>query len=59
MTPEKRVLLAIESAQDILAQYVAPGKRNAEETMAALLTVLDDDEVVQAVWDLDPKRAHE
>jgi hypothetical protein len=58
MTPEKRILLAIESAQDILAHYVAPGPRDAEKTIDALLNVLDDEEVVQAVLDMDPGRAH-
>lgn len=56
MSPEKRVLQAIESAQSILALYVAPGPRDPNATINALLTVLDDDEVVQAVLDL--KRAH-
>jgi len=56
MSPEKRVLHAVKSAQDILARYVEPGPRNAEETINALLDVLDDEEVVQAVLELD--RAH-
>jgi hypothetical protein len=36
MSPEKRVLQAIETAQNILARYVAPGPRNAEKTIDAL-----------------------
>jgi hypothetical protein len=44
MSPEKRILHAIESAQSILAHYVAPWPRDAEKTINALLNVLDDDE---------------
>jgi hypothetical protein len=57
MSPEKRVLQAIETAQGILARYVAPGPRNAEETIDALLNVLDDEDVVEAVRELSSKRA--
>jgi hypothetical protein len=46
--------MAVERAQDILAHYLEPGPRNAEETIAKLLDVLDDEEVVQAVWESDP-----
>jgi hypothetical protein len=56
MSPEKRVLQAIESAQTILALYLQPGPRDPKATINALLTVLDDDEVVQAVLNL--KCAH-
>jgi hypothetical protein len=57
MSPEKRILQAIESAQNILARYVEPGPRDPKATLNALLNVLDDDEVVQAVLDL--KRVYE
>jgi hypothetical protein len=56
MSPEKRVLQAIGSAQNILALYLQPGPRDPKATINALLTVLDDDEVVQAVLNL--KCAH-
>ena len=49
MSPEKRILHAIESAQSILAQYVAPGRRNPKQILDALLNVLDDEGVVEAV----------
>jgi hypothetical protein len=54
MNPEKRVLLAIESAQNILARYIEPevGPHDAEATIDALLTVLDDKDVVAAVREL-------
>ena len=51
------MLQAIETAQDILARHVAPGPRNAEETIDALLNVLDDEDVVEAVRELSSKRA--
>ena len=54
LSAEGTVLNAVERAQDILAHYVAPGPRDHEKTINALLQVLDDEEVVQAVWELDP-----
>ncbi|MCK1577750.1 hypothetical protein [Bradyrhizobium sp. 174] len=53
MSPEKRILLAIKSAQNILAQHVEPGGRDHKATIDALLTVLDDEEVVAAVQELE------
>lgn len=54
MPPEKRILLAIKSAQNILARHVEPGGPDAKATIDALLTVLDDEEVVEATQDLAP-----
>lgn len=51
MPPEKRVLLAIKSAQNILARHVEPGGLDEKGTIDALLAVLDDEHVVQAVED--------
>jgi hypothetical protein len=51
---EKRVLRAVEQAEEILARYVEPGARNCEKTINELLEVLDDRKVVSAVWDLNP-----
>lgn len=57
-SPEKQLLLAIQSAQNILARRVEPGGGPDDKaTIDALLTVLDDQEVVQAVLDLDRKLA--
>ncbi|MCP3395394.1 hypothetical protein NLM27_42505 [Bradyrhizobium sp. CCGB12] len=55
--PEKQLLLAIQSAQNILARHVEPGCPNEKVTIDALLAVLDDQEVVEAVQDLDRKLA--
>lgn len=52
MNPEKRILLAIKSAQNILAQHIEPGGPDAKATIDALLTVLDDEDVVEASRDI-------
>jgi hypothetical protein len=54
MRAEERMLRAVEQAQDVLARYVEPGPRDAEQTVNALMTILDDSNLVEAVWELDP-----
>ena len=54
MGAEERVLRAVEQAQDLLARYVEPGPRDAEKTVNDLMTILDDSDLVEAVWELDP-----
>ena len=54
MRAEERVLQAVEQAQNVLARYVEPGPRDPEQTISALMTILDDRELVKAVWELDP-----
>lgn len=49
---ERRLLLAVQSAQNILARHVEPGGLDQRATIDALLTVLDDEEVVDAVHEL-------
>jgi hypothetical protein len=39
MRAEERVLRAVEQAQDVLARYVEPGPRDAEQTVNALMTI--------------------
>ena len=55
MSAEQTVLSAVQRAQEILAHYVEPGTRDAEQTINQLMTVLDDSDLVKAVWELDPK----
>ena len=55
MRAEKRVLKSVQDAQRILGEYIAPGARNPEMAINDLLTILDDDKLVKAVWKLDPK----
>jgi hypothetical protein len=52
MPPEKLVLDAIEQAQRTLANYVEPGKRSCEATINELLSILDDEQIVEAVAQL-------
>ena len=54
MRAEERVLRAVEQAQDLLARYVEPGPRDAEKTVNDLMTILDDSDLVEAIWELDP-----
>lgn len=44
-----RVTRAVREAQAILARYVDPSSRDSEKTINDLLTVLDDERLVQAM----------
>jgi hypothetical protein len=48
-TDQQLILDAIEQAQRILAEYVAPGPRNPDGTMEQLIAVLARPELVAAV----------
>ena len=50
---EELTLYAIREAQLILADYIHPGARNAEKTINDLLSVLDRNNVLEAVDRLD------
>jgi hypothetical protein len=52
---EDTVLKATEDARRILAEYIAPGPRDAAQTVHRLLAVLDTEEVVRA---LDRMKRH-
>jgi hypothetical protein len=43
------VLRAVEDARRILGEYIAPGPRDATQTVERLLTVLDRDELLHAL----------
>jgi hypothetical protein len=49
LSDEELTLYAIREAQLILADYVHPGPRDPDQTINALLSVLDRDDVVEAV----------
>jgi hypothetical protein len=49
------ILDAMKRAQAELAAYVRPGDRNAELTIAKLVAILKNREVVQAINAVDPK----
>jgi hypothetical protein len=49
MTDQGLIIEAIEEAQRILGEYIAPGSRNDADTIKALLDVLDRRDVVAAL----------
>lgn|SRR4051812_25008942 len=54
-----RVTRAVKEAQAILARYVEPGPRDAENTINDLLAVLDDERLVQAMEEEDERQSHQ
>jgi len=54
-----RVTQAIKEAQAILARYVEPGLRDCQNTINDLLTVLDDERLVQGVEEEDERQSHQ
>jgi hypothetical protein len=53
MRAEEQVLRAVEQAQHVIATYVEPGPRDAEQTVNQLLAVLDTNELADAVQELN------
>jgi hypothetical protein len=53
---QETVLRAIEDARRILGEYIAPGPRDAFQTVERLLAVLDRDDVVHALDRLKGRR---
>lgn len=49
MTNDDKVRKALVEAQKILAAYIEPGRRDAEETVSRLITMLDDEDLVRAL----------
>ncbi|MFK4507041.1 hypothetical protein IQ17_01639 [Bradyrhizobium daqingense] len=54
-----RVTQAVREAQAILARHVEPGQRDCEKTINDLLTVLDDERLVQAMEEKDERQSHQ
>jgi hypothetical protein len=54
-----RVTRAVKEAQAILARYVEPGPRDAENTINDLLAVLDDERLAQAMEEEDEQQSHQ
>jgi hypothetical protein len=48
MTDEELLIYAMREAQLVLAQHIDRGPRDAEETIAQLLEILDRQDVVKA-----------
>lgn len=53
LSDEELALHAIREAQLILADYIQPGSRDAAQTINELLSVLDRNDVVEAVDGLE------
>jgi hypothetical protein len=53
---QETVLRAVEDARRILGEYIAPGPRDARQTVERLLAVLDRDEVVHALQRMNRRR---
>jgi hypothetical protein len=50
-TPAERIERAFDDAHVVIAGYLEPGSRNAEETVNQLITILDNHELYEAiVW---------
>jgi hypothetical protein len=54
MRAEEQVLRAVEQAQGLLASYIEPGPRDAEQTVKELLAVLDTNDLADAIAKLKP-----
>jgi hypothetical protein len=57
MTDQEIIIRALHDAREILGAYIEPRPRSCEDTMNALLRVLDQDSVVAALHRLDKRRA--
>lgn len=53
---QETVLRAVKDARRILGEYLAPGPRDARQTVERLLAVLDRDEVVHALHRMNRRR---
>jgi hypothetical protein len=52
MKPAERIEKAFDDAHVVIAGYLEPGPRNAEETVHQLITILDNDELCEAIVSL-------
>lgn len=54
MTDQKLLISAVRKAGHILAEHIEPGaSRNADETIAQLVAVLDNEDLARAIERLD------
>jgi hypothetical protein len=52
MTPAERIEKAFDDAHVVIADYLEPGPRNAEETLNQLIRILDRHELCEAIVEL-------
>jgi hypothetical protein len=55
--PDKVLKKAVEKTIGIVAQYVEPGTRNAEETVEKVIEAVDNEKVKEALEGFDDKRS--
>ena len=55
MTDSEKILVAVREAKLLLASYVEPGDRDCERTIDELLSILDRNDIVEAVDRLEAK----
>jgi hypothetical protein len=49
MTPAQKIEKSFDDAHVVIANYLQPGSRNAEESIADLIRVLDDPTLFEAI----------
>ena len=52
MTPAERIERTFDDAHVVIADYLEPGPRNAEETLDRLIRIIDDRELYDAIVEL-------
>jgi hypothetical protein len=52
MTPAERIGKSFDEAHVVIAEYLEPGPRNAEETLDQLIRIIDDRELYDAIVEL-------
>jgi hypothetical protein len=52
MTPAERIERTFDDAHVVIADYLEPGPRNAEETVDRLIRILDDRGLYDAIVEL-------
>ena len=53
MTDQERVISTLRLAGQILGEYLEPGPRDAEETLARLIALLDSQDLARAIERLE------
>ena len=56
MTAAEKIEKAFDDAHVVIADYLEPGPRNAEETLDQLIRIIDDRELHDAVIELKDRR---
>jgi hypothetical protein len=52
MTPAERIEKAFDDAHVVIAAYLEPGPRNAEESLDQIIRIIDDHELYDAVVEM-------